>query len=115
LIAEEMKNTFKVPEWSPINGAPTDGTWSRGWDFGIEGSRRHYAIARFETGKWIKADGNQLRYLTEWQEPSFRPGSCMIDQWITFNPAPASFNEIPLRCLAAAVGRWKTRNYRPFS
>jgi hypothetical protein len=71
-----------MPEWYPIESAPTNRTWikARGWDFGIEGSRRHYVIARFENGKWIEADGNLLRYLTDWQELSH--GSYIIDQWL---------------------------------
>jgi hypothetical protein len=71
-----------MPEWKLINSAPTDGRWIkvRGWDFGLEGSRRHYAIARFENGKWIEADGKQLRYLTDWQELLNRP--YIIDHWL---------------------------------
>jgi hypothetical protein len=71
-----------MPEWNPIDSAPTDGTRIkvRGWDFGIKGSRRHYAIAHFENGKWIEADGKQLRYLTDWQELSYR--SYVIDHWL---------------------------------
>jgi hypothetical protein len=71
-----------MPEWNSIDSAPTDGTRIkvRGWDFGIKGSRRHYAIARFENGKWIEADGNQLRYLTDWQPLSYR--SYIIDHWL---------------------------------
>jgi hypothetical protein len=61
-----------MSDWKPIDTAPTDGTWIkvRGWDFGIEGSRRHYGTAFYEDGKWIEvgSNGNQLRYLTEWQE-----------------------------------------------
>jgi hypothetical protein len=34
-----------------------------------------------ENGKWIEADGNQLWYLTDWQELSDRP-DYMIDQWL---------------------------------
>jgi hypothetical protein len=72
-----------MPEWDPMGSAPTDGAWIRvrGWDFGIVGSRRHFAIAHFENGKWIEADGNQLRYLTDWQERSDRPGY-VIDHWL---------------------------------
>jgi hypothetical protein len=71
-----------MPEWNPIDSAPKNRTWIRvrGWDFGIEGSRRHYAIARFENDNWTDADGNQLRYLTDWQELSHRPP--MIDHWL---------------------------------
>ncbi len=71
-----------MPEWKPIDSAPRDRTWItvRGWDFGVEGSRRHYAVARFENGKWIEGDGNQLRYLTDWQELSHRP--YVIDHWL---------------------------------
>jgi hypothetical protein len=71
-----------MPEWNPIDSAPVDGTWikARGWDFGIEGSRRHYAVARFENGTWIEVDGNQLRHLTDWQELSSRP--YIVDHWL---------------------------------
>jgi hypothetical protein len=60
----------KLLEWKPIDTAPTDGSWIevRGWDFGIVGSHRHYAIARSDNGKWTDADGNQFRHLTEWQK-----------------------------------------------
>ena len=61
-----------MPEWKPIDSAPTDGTWIkvRGWDFGIEGSRRHYAIAFYRGSAWLEVggNGNRLRYLTDWQE-----------------------------------------------
>src|SRR4051794_33609418 len=61
-------------EWKAMDTAPTDGTWIkvRGWDFGIEGSRRHYATAFYENGNWFEvgSNGSQLRYLTEWQELS---------------------------------------------
>ena len=59
-------------EWKTIDTAPTDGTWIkvRGWDFGVKGSRRHYATACYENGNWFEvgSDGCQLRYLTDWQE-----------------------------------------------
>jgi hypothetical protein len=59
-------------EWKTIDTAPTDGTWIkvRGWDFGIKGSRRHYATALYENGSWFEVGSNgcQLRYLTDWQE-----------------------------------------------
>ena len=61
-------------EWKTIDTAPTDGTWIkvRGWDFGIIGSRRHYATACYENGNWFEVGSNgcQLRYLTDWQELS---------------------------------------------
>jgi hypothetical protein len=65
----------KMPEWSPLGSAPTDGSWIkvRGWDFGLEGSERHYAVAHFENANWFEANGTQLRYLTDWQELSNRP------------------------------------------
>jgi hypothetical protein len=36
----------------------------------IEGWQRHFAIATLKDGKWINVDyhGNQLRYLTDWQD-----------------------------------------------
>jgi hypothetical protein len=59
-------------KWKTIDTAPTDGTWIkvRGWDFGVKGSRRHYATASYENGNWFEvgSDGCQLRYLTDWQE-----------------------------------------------
>jgi hypothetical protein len=78
----QLRENEKMPEWNSIDSAPTDGTWInvRGWDFGMEGSRRHYAIAHFKDGKWIEADGNQLRYLTDWQALSHRP--YIIDHWL---------------------------------
>jgi hypothetical protein len=57
-------------EWKAIDTAPTDGTWIkvRGWDFGIKGSRRHYATALYQNGNWFGSNGSRLRYLTDWQE-----------------------------------------------
>jgi hypothetical protein len=76
------RERINMREWKTMDSAPTDGTRIkvRGWDFGIQGSRRHYAIARFETGRWIEVDsnGNELRYLTDWQDAPFRP-ACLID------------------------------------
>jgi hypothetical protein len=61
-------------EWKAIDTAPRDGTWVKvqGWDFGIIGSRRHYATAFYENGCWFEvgSNGSQLRYLTDWQELS---------------------------------------------
>jgi hypothetical protein len=61
-----------MPEWKAIETAPMDGTWIkvRGWDFGIEGSRRHYATAFYKGSGWLEVgrSGNRLRYLTDWQE-----------------------------------------------
>jgi hypothetical protein len=61
-------------EWKAIDTAPTDGTWIKvqGWDFGIEGWRRHYATAFYENGNWIHvgSNGSRLGYLTDWQELS---------------------------------------------
>jgi len=61
-------------EWKAIDTAPTDGTWIKvqGWDFGIKGSRRHYATAFYQNGNWFEvgSNGSQLRYLTDWQELS---------------------------------------------
>jgi hypothetical protein len=69
---QQSAESADMPEWKPIDSAPTDGTWVkvRGWDFGIEGSRRHYAVAFYEGGVWLEVggNGNQLRYLTDWQE-----------------------------------------------
>jgi hypothetical protein len=64
----------KMCEWKAIDTAPTDGTWIKvqGWDFGIEGWRRHYATAFYENGNWINvgSNGSRLGYLTDWQELS---------------------------------------------
>lgn len=57
--------------WKPIDSAPIDGTWVkvRGWDFGMKGSRRHYAIAFWDAGVWqeVGSGGGQLQYLTDWR------------------------------------------------
>ncbi len=60
-------------EWNRIDRAPKD-IWIkvRGWDFGLEGSARHYAIARFENGKWVAVCGDELHYLTDWQALTHR-------------------------------------------
>jgi hypothetical protein len=73
-------------DWSPIGSARTNGTWIkvRGWDFGLEGARRHYVSARFDNGKWIEAHGNQLRYLTDWQELSRSERSGHSGPWPRF-------------------------------
>jgi hypothetical protein len=69
---EQSAESANMPEWKPIDSAPTDGTWIkvRGWDFGIEGSRRHFATAFYGGSVWREAGGkgNRLRYLTDWQE-----------------------------------------------
>jgi hypothetical protein len=67
LINHQTK--YVTSEWSPLDSAPKDRTWIkvRGWDFGIEGSRRHYAIARFDDDKWIAISGEELSHLTDWQ------------------------------------------------
>lgn len=64
-----------TPEWNPIDSAPRDRIWIRvrGWDFGIQESRRHYAIARFEDDKWISDCGDELIHLTDWQALPHRP------------------------------------------
>jgi hypothetical protein len=58
------------PDWKSIDTAPKDGTWVkvRGWDFGVPGNKRHYAIAFFENADWneVGSDGCLLYYLTDW-------------------------------------------------
>ena len=79
----QSRENTKMPEWNQIHNAPTDGTWIevRGWDFGSEESRRHYATARFENGKWVEAGGNQLRYLTDWAEACSQAQTRRRDLW----------------------------------
>ena len=58
------------PDWKPMDTAPKDGTWLkvRGWDFGVPGNKRHYAIAFFEDTDWheVGSEGSLLYYLTDW-------------------------------------------------
>ena len=57
-------------KWQSIDTAPKDGTWVkvRGWNFGVPGSDRHYAIAFFEEANWheVGSEGATLFYLTDW-------------------------------------------------
>jgi hypothetical protein len=73
-IWQVVRRERTTREWKPIVSAPTNGRRIKvhGWDFGIEGSRRHYAIAFHKDGNWIEAgsSGNRLGYLTHWQELS---------------------------------------------
>lgn len=56
--------------WESIETAPQDGSpvWARGWDWGREGTQRHYCWAYWEGDEWKASgpDGMLLTHLEEW-------------------------------------------------